>query len=355
MSAGGQIAEALGFPPPLETKGLRSIAHHFPVSRPRCGIYLLELPGGVYYVGQANDVVRRFAQHAKAHECIESVAFIPTRQKDLDYREKELIFAAECAGVTLTNVMHVTDVAGEADLEALVPLVQQQEWLLAPAETNRRDHATQPIALPDAHLARFAQKMARLERHKLGRATFLQLYLYLESCIPFPRLTEYSFWSVSCMPATGASRRLACLSAGAMELFCLGDFGEPDLVDEGWGFVNVASDLLLAEFKSIKGFSRAYPQVELRPTNYRDGGQHQVGLVAYSQGVMVELLLDERVCRAAATLALRVMRKRPTLYFKYHCPQLVDRALQLRERASDQLAVEVKAVMRQAGMGERRS
>ena len=42
---------------------------------------------------------------------------------------------------------------------------------------------------------------------------------------------------------------------------------------------------------------------------------------------MAELLADESVSKAAAMLALRVMRKRATIYAKFHCTQLADLAL----------------------------
>lgn len=338
--------ENLGFPSPSDVVGLRSIAHLFGTSKRRCGIYLLVLPNERYYIGQAVDVVRRFAQHVKTHEWIVGFSFIPTPKSKLDTREKALIFDAESAGLTLVNVVHVSEVYGESDLDSLVSPVELAAWLKDPQQQNEVDFTTPPIEFSEAHLARYEANYKRFEDHPLFAPAAVLLYLYLESAVPFPRRTEYSFWSVSCLPSTNQSTwpRLLCLSAGVMELFCLGYYKDPALAGGAWGFVNVASDVLIDAYGGEAGFQHAHPHVEVRRVAYRDAGVHQVNLSAQIQDDMFDLLNDKAVTQAAAELCARLMRKRATIYSKFHCPQLVDAALEHRAMENEEFEKLVNAV-----------
>ena len=110
-----------------------------------------------------------------------------------------------------------------------------------------------------------------------------------------------------------------------MELFVVGWEQQDSKLH--WSFVNVAEDVLLEHWESLDALGKAFPFVEIVKTQYRDAGQHQVGLHVYDGGAMELLLLNPGISRAAAMLTLRVMRKRATIYGKYHCPQLADAAM----------------------------
>lgn len=331
--------QALGFPELTEVVGLRSIAHLFGTSARRCGIYALLLPGDRYYIGQAIDVVRRYAQHAKAREEISGFTFLAIPKASLDKRERELIFEAERAKLTLVNVVHVTDVEGESDLDVLLTPQKLASWLTDPFIQNEDDFDANPVALSPGQIARFDQNFKKFKGHPLyGQATLL-LFLYLESAVPYPRTTEYSFWSVSCMPSTNQSKapRLLCVNMSVMEVFVLGYHKDPKFEGFGWAFANVASDVLFSEYGDEQKFKKAHPDVEVRPAGYRDAGQYCVGLMVYLLDDMLKLLGDKAVARAAATMCLRLMRKRATIYSKFHCPQLVDHALSLRALQQEEL------------------
>jgi hypothetical protein len=346
MTPSSSPLDRLGFPTPTEVVGLKTVAHLFGSSKRRCGIYLLVLANERFYIGQAVDVVRRFAQHAKTHERIEKFSFIPTAKSKLDAQEKALIFAAENAGLTLVNVVHVSNTYGESDLDDLVSPDELTAWLKAPFQKNGADFATQPIALPMAHVARFEANYARFKDNPFFKTATVLLYRYLDSAVPFPRRTEYTFWAVSCLPSTNRYTfpRLLCLSASVMELFCLGYYKDPELAEELWGFLNVASDVLFDAYGSEAKFQQAYPQIVVRRISYRDAGQHQVNLLALSQHDMFDLLNDEAVTKAAAELCVRLIRKRATIYSKFHCPQLVDASLSLRAMEDEEFEKVVDAV-----------
>lgn len=323
----------LGFPALTHVATLRTIAHLFSGRRSRCGIYLLEFPDQRYYIGQAVDVVRRFAQHRRNYEEIVGFSFMETPRAQLDDKERELIHHAERLGLILFNTVHAANVVGETDLDLVVTPEEQTEFLDNPAAFNARD-ASAPIVWPAAVVERTAAKYRRFRQQPLADPAAENLAYYLARCVVAPRRTEYSFWAVSCLPGTNhhVAPRLLCVNAGVMELFVVGwDKGAPTSC---WGFVNVASDVLLGRWQSRWRFRRTHPSIRLIERGYRDAGQFQILLHAYSKEALRSLLQDEMVQCAAAALSLRVMRKRATIYGKNHCKLLADAALGGGERVS---------------------
>jgi hypothetical protein len=316
----------LGFPPIGTVSTLRSIAQLFGSTKSRCGIYLLEFPRQKFYIGQAVDVVRRFAQHRQNYDEINGFSFIPTRRTHLDEVERDLIHKAEMAGFVILNTVHVSNVVGDTDLDMVVSKEEQTKWLTSPPAFNRRDTASQ-IVLPVAQVERFSDPFRKLQEHRLFSTSSKLLRKYLHHCVPSPKRTEYSFWVVSCLPGTNRNTwpRLLCVSAGVMELLVLGH--HKDSPSEMWGFVTVASDVLAESFATEKALQVAFPSINIAKRQYRDAGQHQVTLFANDERSMKAILEHKAVQRAAASLALRVMRKRATIYSKFHCKQLADFAM----------------------------
>ena len=313
----------LGFPPLESVSTLRSIAHLFGSSKNRCGIYLLEFPERKFYIGQAVEVVRRFAQHRKNYDQIIGFAFIPAPRTHLDQKERDLIHQAEQVGLVILNTVHASNVIGETDLDMVISPEEQVAWLASPREFNEMDQFL-PISLPESQAGRFAKRFQKFKTHPLFLPASLLLQTYLLHCIPSPSRTEYSFWAASCLPSTNknTSPRLLCLSAGVMELFVIGYHKNASA--EMWGFVTVASDVLAETFQDFQELEEAFPSIEIVQRGYRDAGQHQLTILAESERSFRSVLEHQAVQRAAAVLAIRVMRKRATIYSKFHCKQLID-------------------------------
>ncbi len=325
LSSHERISE-LGFPPMFPVATLHSITQLFGSTKSRCGIYLLAFPQNRFYVGQAVEVVRRFAQHRKSHDEIIGFSFIPTPRTNLDELERSLIHKADEIGLVILNTVHASNVVGDTDLDLVISQEEQAAWLSSPTEFNS-NHATSPIALPQAQLERFSGKFRRFQKHPLFASASQLLRTYLSNCVPYPRQTEYSFWVVSCLPATNRNTwpRLLCVSAGVMELLVIGY--HKDAPANMWGFINVASDVLSEAFATDEDIYAAFPTIEIFRRQYRDAGLHQVTLHASDELSMKAVLEHNTVRQAAATLALRVMRKRGTIYAKFHCKHLADLAL----------------------------
>ena len=320
----GQIStyiEELGFPPIQSTATLKSIANFFPYKKNRCGIYLLMLPSGCFCIGKSKTVVRRFAQHLAAHEKILGFSFIPTKISRLDATERDLIFRAQALGLVLTNSTHVAHIVGETDLDLVVPPDQQERWLKENT-TVSNDFNQGKIVLDESHLACFSRQYTRFMASDYHDAVVCLLRKYISSCIIAPDLTEYAFWSLSCMPSTSAGTRIAVVNAGMMELLVIG-------LLEGRGgplsaFINVSEAILskndaLVNFMISDGIGFTYPL-------YRDSGNDccQVYFLVEDHDWIFK---DPTFRAAAADLSLRIMRKRPTIFSKYHCKQLADEVL----------------------------
>lgn len=320
----------LGFSTPKPVGSLRTNAHLFPSSASRCGVYLLEFPEGKFYIGQAVDAVRRFADHRRNYENIIGFSFIPVPRLHLDDVEVALIHKADTLGIVLLNTTHASNVVGETDLDFLVSPDQQAAWLAEPEIFNMSEHFD-PIVLPESQVQRCAARFPKLMRHPLGPTAFELLRDYIVGCVPSPRRTEYSFWAVSCLPATGRQagacrgRCLACINMAFMETFVVCQLkGAPRSL---WGYVNVASDVLFETFETLWDFADAFPSVEMLNHNYKDAGEHQVSLNAGDEAGLRNLMQNVAVRRAAGALALRVMRKRATVFQKHHCKPLADALL----------------------------
>ena len=216
-----------------------------------------------------------------------------------------------------------------------------------PEEENLNDNDTMPITLPFAHNERASLKMAQLKVHPLFEAALIQLFGFLDTAIPYPRVSEYSFWAVSAMPGTNRNTmpRMLCVNVSVMEVFCVGYYLEEDCTGFTWSFINIASDVFYEGFGSLETFESEHPDISVNTApSYRDGGQLVIQLVASAQVTMLSLLIDQRVTKAAAMLCLRLMRKRPTIFSKFHCPQLASAALSYRELSDDELVEKVEAV-----------
>jgi hypothetical protein len=319
-----QIKE-LGFPTPKLVASLQSIAHLFHPASNRCGIYLLSFSNNTAYIGQAGDVVRRFASHRRSYDTITGFSFLPKNKRYLDEAERAFIRRAEELGLPLLNTVHTSQVTGETDLDLVVSPDEQRAWLSDPERFNHQNRAAEPLLLPASHLERFLHRF-RLFQEQPGchvAANLLRRYVF--GCIPAAKKTEYSFWSLSCLPTTNRSSwpRLACISMGVMETFVVGYFrDDPEAI---WGFCNVASDVLFEEFGSQERFRQSFPEIEVVSSReYRDAGQHQLSLHAWCGSDLAKLMESVAIRRAAGVLALRVMRKRATIYSKFHCKQLAD-------------------------------
>lgn len=312
----------LGFPALIDVRGRNSIADLFTERTRRAGLYFLQFENGSCYIGQAIDPVRRFAQHRITVGGIAAYSFQPCHKAKLNDEERDRIWRAERSGLPLTNRVHVANIAGDRDLDLVISSEQQEKWLRG--DPGLRE--PRPVRIPSdsALRRRTCQNVARLEADENYRAILACLRTFMK-CVPFPQSTQLSFWSLSCLPSTGSGphKRYAGVNAAMMEVLVVGGRSK-----ETWGFVNVSRSLCLDRYGTLQELRRQLPSARLYADRaYRDAGQDQIRVETSSIEGLKTLLRQPAITAAAKHLMLRVMRARPTIYAKYHAPDLADRVL----------------------------
>lgn len=320
------------------------IAGHQPV-----GHYVLEFTDGSCYVGETVNFRDRFAAHSKTYDGqIEAfhlrydptAAAFPARSKarkqQLINVERKLIHDAQKVSLVARNFREMANpIEPSPEFSALFATGTADEkiaqWFAHPDKVNASD----PTALQPLQTAVFGGAKDKFDRLlKLPEADQIIRIVgaYLSRCVPFPALTEYRSWSISCLPSAkrgtpGAKYSvLACLSISRTESLTI--------LREGWsqrviGFVQVNE----IEAELTTGFGlvrllRHHPDVAISPADYSEFGPGTITLHADSLDAIERLLDDTRITRAAATSALRLCRLGPSTQRAVHNPYLVERALE---------------------------
>lgn len=299
-----------------------SIAHLLARSRGRTGIYILGFADGQRYVGQALDVVGRFAAHRRRWHDIATVAFCTVPRPRLDEVERDVIDEHRRRGETLRNVTYALgNPTAESDLDWTVERSEQLAWL------------TGDVWLDDveARTSNPAQRLAkRANYHRLAaRQDFPSLVetarTYVQLCLPRPRATELTFWALSATPSTNRPwwPRLVAMSINKMETMVIGHHkGE---VDRLWAFVNVSRRVLIEQAGSPAAVARKFG-LEFQERDYEAAGGDVVGLAFPHPQAIVDGFssIGSPLVPAARELNLRLMRKGPTFQWRGHCFDLAD-------------------------------
>lgn len=317
------LLNKLGFSTLHQASGRQSVADIFRPGR-RCGIYLLGFENGEWYVGQAVDVVRRFAQHRITHGDIALVAFAECSRNQLNDTERRCIHALEAGGVRLRNIAQMSVVQGERDLDLVISPQQQQDWLQDPEALSDTTRHVQD----DALRSRLLPRLQALQKLEQAEEALYILGLYLDTAIPAPRKTELTFWMVSCLPyGLKEPALLYRLSLNMQETLSV-------FLEDGalWASFHLAS----SPFEQALGTDwRGILQAEgfqTRPHAYNPGGHDQFQLVAFGVPDIVDVICHGVSGGAMALLNLRLMRKGPTFYGTSHNLALVDAAFETYRR-----------------------
>ncbi|WP_256791977.1 hypothetical protein [Terrabacter sp. Ter38] len=291
-----------------------SLSAILPAGSPRCGIYVLHFDDGYRYVGQARDVLTRFASHRRHWVGrVAGLDFAPAAPSELDDLERRTIQRLERDGVGPYNSALVGLPMGESTLDVVVDRVEQERWLdgAIDGEYDLRDRVAAAVAHPRAG-GKFEALRARADYPELR----LALLVYLLSVVPWPHETERRFWSITSMPSTNQSRtqrRLSTISVNNVETLVVAEALGPD----GWvmnGFVNVSPGKLMR-----------HPQDggPLKQGHYRTVGDVDSIYFVGAAG-LIDLLQRPDVVEPARRLTLGLMRKGRGMMAKYHDDNLAN-------------------------------
>lgn len=308
-----------GFGSPHYVAGRGSVADLFRATSDRCGVYALEFADGAMYVGQAVDVVRRFSQHRKTHIDITRLWFRPAPREELDRLERETIEAIEETKTRLRNIVLVSMPLATSDFDLIMPQSEQERWLdgdvLAPVDGSRVDHPNLRLR----YRPRYEQLLAL--RHTDEVLDVLSAYGRIG--IPAIRGSEIAFWACTCLPSGSVPGLLTYtrVNLNWQEVFTV--YARQD-EPPAYSF-HVARSVLEAAFgASLRPLRHRYRSLVSYDHRYRPGGPDQVALDVSDQRDVIQMLADAGVVRAIRTFNLRLCRKGPNAYGRYHCMDLAD-------------------------------
>lgn len=316
----------LGFDKCFYAKGMRSIAGQFTQNN-RCGIYILHFADRQYYVGLAIDVVNRYAQHRLNHLDIEYVSFKEVAKINLSKVEKETVYKLEDLKKSLRNINIVSIVSGDTDLDLIVNKEEQDKWITE--ELKLESLQTKRFEYPELR-KKYTAKFEKLLKHALVEEIKECIQLYVLGAIPFPRRTEYSFWSLSCLPSTH-KKTLTRLNIYWQETLVLYEYDldthlQTDDEKIGIGISIWLSKSVLEKKWSENQLKEKFISLAYEDWTHESGGQDQQCITLESMEFR-DFILTDGIIDAAKQFNLCLMRKGGCVWNRYHCFDLADIAL----------------------------
>jgi hypothetical protein len=309
-----------GFADPFQVEGRSSIADlHKPGKR--CGIYVFTFTNGDWYAGQAKDVTRRFVQHIKNHSDIATIRFRQVATNQLDHIEQDTIHSLEISGCKMRNIVFTCDVAGERDLDLLMSLSDQDEWLKGGDCKTKGSIRLNDQALHTRHRAKYHKWEQIPQTPDILNA----LHLYIQACIPAPQLTEAVFWSLTCLPGnkkpdSGVLNRINIYLQEVLSVYQ--NKSDPEIE---YNFHLARSPLRKAFGPGLIRFRLQFPWTHISGHKYKPGGNDQISLTCYGHKAFVNLIQQTSVLSGIRLLNLRLMRKGANIWSRYHCLDLADK------------------------------
>lgn len=292
-------------------RGRSSIADLFPPGE-RCGLYILHFANGEIYAGQASDVTRRYVQHRKVHTDIEQVSFRRVAKNMLDKEERKLIWELEQSGHRLRNVTFTSLPKGESDFDVIMSAAEQELWL---HELRMAEHDKDRLIEPGLR-RKYRRTYEQFVRLPHAHQAINVLRTYVGYSIPVPRRGEVSFWAVSCLPNQDVYARINVYWQEVFTLFLV--------ENELWLSLHMAdSSFAPLSDEALDALFQRHPAVELREHRYKPGGSDQTNFLLPA-AVAVPFFSDPEVLPAIRLFNLRLMKKGPCNFGRYHCMDLAD-------------------------------
>lgn len=313
-------------PYPFTRDGLTQFKADFPLGR--CGLYLFECTNHDIYIGIAKDVAQRLPHHLKKHPDVQTFRFLPHPGDERERRtvERRLVRDAQRSGLIVRNREHASGHVGPSTLDAVITEDEQTAWLRDPIGVNAGDRSAL-VALDPSQLAAHDGDFRRLRQHPRYDTIVEVLGVYAARCIPFPRRTEASFWTVSCFPGSNR-RRIFCVSMAALETFYIAVSDTSDTI----------TAVLFVDKRHLPAGRWGRALLAARGVMFDDEYTHKSGgafeqcLIVHDIRSLRSVLKSKQVRRAAAAFNLDLMRKRQSAYKPSHCRQLAAAALEAAGR-----------------------
>lgn len=201
---------------------------------------------------------------------------------------------------------------------------QQEQWL---SDTSFVDmEGRRPV---DEDLRRKYQGRFKLfERKVYTQEVITVLREYVRIGIPAIKRGEISFWSCTCLPGTrprdsGIQEFCARINVGWQEVFVI-YYESNKRLSFAW---QVARSSLKAALRNPL-WRLKWRNLEIVNFVYPSGGSDQIRLQITGTDAIRSILQDEKIQQAIRLLNLRLMRKGPCTFGRYHCLDLADKILE---------------------------
>jgi hypothetical protein len=311
------MIDSLGFLRPYHVQGRTSIADLFSASR-RCGIYILQFSNGEFYAGLATDVTRRYIQHCKVHGDIEKIYFKKIGKRKLKEEERAVIWSLEQSGYQLRNITFTSMPKGDSDFDFVMSPSEQDKWL---KDLNYVDTEGDRPVNPELR-RKYNAKFRRFASMSQFNEVVRTLQCYAAVGIPAIRRSEISFWSCSCLPSP---TRLHNTIYTRVNIFWQEVFTAYEHEGELWFSLHLALSPLEKAFgPSLSPLLNEHTSLEVTDHYYEPGGQDQINLEIPGAEAARKLIREASVSSAIRLFNLRLMKKGPCIFGRYHCMDLAD-------------------------------
>ncbi|MDO5670178.1 MAG: GIY-YIG nuclease family protein [Corynebacterium sp.] len=293
-----------------------------------CGIYVLEFDNGEFYVGQARDVRKRFANHCwdtshhPAWTDITHVSFTPYPRDELHVKEAALIRQFQRDDKKLRNRSLNLYHDQPSPLDAFIPPQDQFHW----ADSEFLDRETTLVSADelDRTIAKLPPGSSRMTQLPAYEPCLRDIATFVDLVIPDPLSTVEKYWTISDTPSTNGGRYYT-INVGVLEMLrCLQDvevcsvlntFPWPELENSESGDVyEWAYDG--PDSLTVHTWNFTYPKAEVTFVEYETGRLRDV------------LETDPQVLQSARALAVALMRTGTAgIFRRWHSQELTREAL----------------------------
>ncbi len=306
------MLDKLGFSHTQHVKGRASIADLLK-SDERCGIYVLHFANGEFYAGQAVDVTRRYVQHRKTHDDIDKIAFKRVPRNKLNDEERTVIWHLEQKGCSLRNVTFTSIPKGESDFDLVMSIEEQERWL---NDLDYVEDSGDRLTNPDVR-RKYGRRFQRFLKTPHADETLGVLRSYVRVGIPVFRRSELSFWGCSCLPSKDVYSRVNIYWQEVLTAFAFDN--------NLWFSLHLARSPLEEAFgRSLAPLLERHPSVEHVHHRYKPGGSDQTRVEIPGAESTKAFLADKGILPAIRLFNLRLMKKGPCIYGRYHCMDMAD-------------------------------
>jgi hypothetical protein len=204
-------------------------------------------------------------------------------------------------------------------LRQFLDLGQQRDWIEGKIDLSDAGERSESLEQRFRYAARFEKLLRRPQATEVLKI----LALYGSNCIPIPRRTERTYWSVSCLPST-SDKPLTRVNASWMELFTLYAQDEDVRARFIVHLSDFTTDRSVTPSEVDEGFLEQSVATPEDIGYFIAHGADMFGINVRGSASIRQFLANPRVLRAIRTFNLTHMNRGRNAYQASHCYSVAD-------------------------------